>query len=112
MTIERAFLRCHPCPQAAELVTRNCEAYEAHMRDVRDYLEERLAVSLGSAEGGGQGLESAGASAFLRGAEGRGGSRPRQQAGQGWGLFGIRCRESGQRLEDGSLSQETPQVGL
>lgn len=82
------------------------------MRDVRDYLEERLAVSLGSAEGGGQGLESAGASAFLRGAEGRGGSRPRQQAGQGWGLFGIRCRESGQRLEDGSLSQETPQVGL
>ncbi|XP_004410494.1 PREDICTED: selenocysteine lyase [Odobenus rosmarus divergens] len=28
--------------KAAELVTRNCEAYEAHMRDVRDYLEERL----------------------------------------------------------------------
>ncbi|XP_063504256.1 selenocysteine lyase isoform X9 [Pongo pygmaeus] len=33
------------CPQAAELVTQNCEAYEAHMRDVRDYLEERLEVS-------------------------------------------------------------------
>ncbi|XP_054556165.1 selenocysteine lyase [Talpa occidentalis] len=30
--------------KAAELVTRNCEAYEAHMRDVRDYLEERLQV--------------------------------------------------------------------
>ncbi|XP_045875428.1 selenocysteine lyase isoform X3 [Meles meles] len=28
--------------KAAELVTRNCEAYEAHMRDVRDYLEEQL----------------------------------------------------------------------
>lgn len=28
--------------KAAELVTRHCEAYEAHMRDVRDYLEERL----------------------------------------------------------------------
>uniref|UniRef100_A0A8C9DFL9 Selenocysteine lyase n=1 Tax=Prolemur simus TaxID=1328070 RepID=A0A8C9DFL9_PROSS len=27
---------------AAELVTRHCEAYEAHMQDVRDYLEERL----------------------------------------------------------------------
>lgn len=33
------------CPQAAELVAENCEAYEAHMRGVRDYLEERLAVS-------------------------------------------------------------------
>lgn len=32
------------CPQAAELVTENCEAYEAHMRDIRDYLEERLEV--------------------------------------------------------------------
>lgn len=32
------------CSQAAELVTENCEAYEAHMRDVRDYLEERLQV--------------------------------------------------------------------
>lgn len=30
--------------QAAELVTENCEAYEAHMRGVRDYLEERLVV--------------------------------------------------------------------
>lgn len=28
--------------KAAELVTENWEAYEAHMRDVRDYLEERL----------------------------------------------------------------------
>ncbi|XP_029789399.1 selenocysteine lyase isoform X1 [Suricata suricatta] len=28
--------------KAAELVTKNGEAYEAHMRDVRDYLEERL----------------------------------------------------------------------
>ncbi|MEJ1281062.1 hypothetical protein NN561_012009 [Cricetulus griseus] len=27
---------------AAELVSENCEAYEAHMRDIRDYLEERL----------------------------------------------------------------------
>lgn len=35
----------HVCPQAAELVIQNCEAYEAHMRDVRDYLEERLEVS-------------------------------------------------------------------
>lgn len=31
--------------QAAELVSKNCEAYEAHMRDVRDYLEARLEVS-------------------------------------------------------------------
>ncbi|KAM5268637.1 selenocysteine lyase isoform 3-T3 [Hipposideros larvatus] len=30
--------------KAAELVTENCEAYEAHMRDIRDYLEERLAA--------------------------------------------------------------------
>ncbi|XP_062957192.1 selenocysteine lyase isoform X2 [Cynocephalus volans] len=28
--------------KAAELVTQNCEAYEAHMKDIRDYLEERL----------------------------------------------------------------------
>ncbi|XP_008055915.1 selenocysteine lyase [Carlito syrichta] len=28
--------------KAAELVTQNCEVYEAHMRDIRDYLEERL----------------------------------------------------------------------
>ncbi|XP_063504253.1 selenocysteine lyase isoform X3 [Pongo pygmaeus] len=35
------------CPQAAELVTQNCEAYEAHMRDVRDYLEERLEAEFG-----------------------------------------------------------------
>ncbi|XP_039084456.1 selenocysteine lyase isoform X2 [Hyaena hyaena] len=28
--------------KAAELVTKNGEAYEAHMREVRDYLEERL----------------------------------------------------------------------
>lgn len=34
-----------PCPQAAELVMENCEAYEAHMRGIRDYLEERLVVS-------------------------------------------------------------------
>lgn len=33
------------CPQAAELVAENCEAYEAHMQGVRDYLEERLVVS-------------------------------------------------------------------
>lgn len=33
------------CPQAAELVAENGEAYKAHMRGVRDYLEERLAVS-------------------------------------------------------------------
>lgn len=26
-------------------MTQNCEAYEAHMRDIRDYLEERLEVS-------------------------------------------------------------------
>ncbi|XP_059711157.1 selenocysteine lyase isoform X4 [Haemorhous mexicanus] len=31
--------------QAAELVNKNWEAYEAHMRDVRDYLEATLAVS-------------------------------------------------------------------
>ena len=28
-------------------MTKNCEAYEAHMRDVRDYLEERLLVNPG-----------------------------------------------------------------
>ncbi|XP_063196199.1 selenocysteine lyase isoform X3 [Chroicocephalus ridibundus] len=33
--------------QAAELVSKNCEAYEAHMRDVRDYLEARLEASFG-----------------------------------------------------------------
>ncbi|XP_012611130.1 selenocysteine lyase isoform X2 [Microcebus murinus] len=33
--------------KAAELVTRHCEAYEAHMRDVRDYLEERLEAAFG-----------------------------------------------------------------
>ncbi|ELK14378.1 Selenocysteine lyase [Pteropus alecto] len=33
--------------EAAELVTENCEAYEAHMRDVRDYLEERLLAEFG-----------------------------------------------------------------
>ncbi|XP_030810403.1 selenocysteine lyase [Camarhynchus parvulus] len=33
--------------QAAELVNRNWEAYEAHMRDVRDYLEAVLEASFG-----------------------------------------------------------------
>ncbi|XP_023577824.1 selenocysteine lyase isoform X2 [Octodon degus] len=33
--------------KAAELVTENCEAYEAHMQDVRDYLEERLEAEFG-----------------------------------------------------------------
>ncbi|XP_045337884.1 selenocysteine lyase isoform X3 [Leopardus geoffroyi] len=33
--------------KAAELVTKNWEAYEAHMRDVRDYLEERLLAEFG-----------------------------------------------------------------
>ncbi|XP_055964299.1 selenocysteine lyase isoform X1 [Sorex fumeus] len=33
--------------KAAELVTKNCAAYEAHMRDVRDYLEERLQAEFG-----------------------------------------------------------------
>ncbi|NWW88071.1 SCLY lyase, partial [Rhynochetos jubatus] len=33
--------------QAAELVSKNGEAYEAHMRDVRDYLEARLEASFG-----------------------------------------------------------------
>lgn len=33
--------------KAAELVTENCEAYEAHMRDIRDYLEERLEAEFG-----------------------------------------------------------------
>eukprot|EP00069_Balaena_mysticetus_P012658 bmy_21794T0 len=32
---------------AAELVAENCEAYEAHMRDVCSYLEERLAAEFG-----------------------------------------------------------------
>uniref|UniRef100_A0A8I3Q193 Selenocysteine lyase n=1 Tax=Canis lupus familiaris TaxID=9615 RepID=A0A8I3Q193_CANLF len=36
--------------KAAELVTKNCEAYEAHMRDVRDYLEERLEAVPSAAE--------------------------------------------------------------
>lgn len=43
------------CPQAAELVTENCEAYEAHMRDIRDYLEERLQVRGWPCPGTGQG---------------------------------------------------------
>ncbi|NWR64333.1 SCLY lyase, partial [Bucorvus abyssinicus] len=34
-------------PQAAELVSKNWEAYEAHMRDVRDYLEARLEATFG-----------------------------------------------------------------
>uniref|UniRef100_A0A8C6S014 Selenocysteine lyase n=1 Tax=Nannospalax galili TaxID=1026970 RepID=A0A8C6S014_NANGA len=33
--------------KAAELVTENCDAYEAHMRDIRDYLEERLEAEFG-----------------------------------------------------------------
>ncbi|XP_007941766.2 selenocysteine lyase [Orycteropus afer afer] len=33
--------------KAAELVAENCEAYEAHMRDVRDYLELRLQAEFG-----------------------------------------------------------------
>ncbi|XP_064239466.1 selenocysteine lyase isoform X3 [Aotus nancymaae] len=33
--------------KAAELVTQNWEAYEAHMRDIRDYLEERLEAEFG-----------------------------------------------------------------
>ncbi|XP_039552824.1 selenocysteine lyase isoform X3 [Passer montanus] len=33
--------------QAAELVNKNWEAYEAHMRDVRDYLEATLEASFG-----------------------------------------------------------------
>ncbi|NXT76599.1 SCLY lyase, partial [Zapornia atra] len=33
--------------QAAELVSKNWEAYEAHMRGVRDYLEARLEASFG-----------------------------------------------------------------
>ncbi|XP_010131830.1 PREDICTED: selenocysteine lyase, partial [Buceros rhinoceros silvestris] len=33
--------------QAAELVSKNWEAYEAHMRDVRDYLEARLEATFG-----------------------------------------------------------------
>ncbi|XP_072200227.1 selenocysteine lyase [Excalfactoria chinensis] len=33
--------------KAAELVSSNWEAYEAHMRDVRDYLEARLEASFG-----------------------------------------------------------------
>ncbi|NWJ11514.1 SCLY lyase, partial [Crypturellus undulatus] len=33
--------------KAAELVIKNCEEYEAHMRDVRDYLEARLEASFG-----------------------------------------------------------------
>ncbi|XP_009989024.1 PREDICTED: selenocysteine lyase, partial [Tauraco erythrolophus] len=33
--------------QAAELVSKNWEAYKAHMRDVRDYLEAKLEASFG-----------------------------------------------------------------
>uniref|UniRef100_A0A8C8VHT7 Selenocysteine lyase n=1 Tax=Pelusios castaneus TaxID=367368 RepID=A0A8C8VHT7_9SAUR len=33
--------------KAAELVNKNCEHYEAHMRKVRDYLEEKLEASFG-----------------------------------------------------------------
>ena len=36
-------------------MAENCEAYEAHMRDVRDYLEERLAVSARRGAGGAAG---------------------------------------------------------
>lgn len=45
LTVTERFPHCRlPVFQAAELVTENCEAYEAHMRGVRDYLEERLVV--------------------------------------------------------------------
>ncbi|XP_074767858.1 selenocysteine lyase isoform X3 [Athene noctua] len=37
--------------QAAELVSKNWEAYEAHMRDVRDYLEARLESCLHTRSG-------------------------------------------------------------
>ncbi|KAM6178456.1 selenocysteine lyase [Rhynchocyon petersi] len=33
--------------KAAELVIENCEAYEAHMTEIRDYLEERLQSEFG-----------------------------------------------------------------
>nr|XP_005311389.1 selenocysteine lyase isoform X6 [Chrysemys picta bellii] len=33
--------------KAAELVNKNCEDYEAHMKEVRDYLEKRLEASFG-----------------------------------------------------------------
>ncbi|XP_052048761.1 selenocysteine lyase isoform X2 [Apodemus sylvaticus] len=33
--------------KAADLVSENCETYEAHMRDIRDYLEERLEAEFG-----------------------------------------------------------------
>lgn len=35
-------------------MAENCEAYEAHMETIRDYLEERLAVSARSLEPGAQ----------------------------------------------------------
>ncbi|XP_006893573.1 PREDICTED: selenocysteine lyase [Elephantulus edwardii] len=33
--------------KAAELVSENCEVYEAHMREIRDYLEEQLQAAFG-----------------------------------------------------------------
>uniref|UniRef100_A0A8D0HPT1 Selenocysteine lyase n=1 Tax=Sphenodon punctatus TaxID=8508 RepID=A0A8D0HPT1_SPHPU len=33
--------------KAAELVNKHCEVYEAHMRNIRDYLEERLEAVFG-----------------------------------------------------------------
>uniref|UniRef100_A0A8D0HHW3 Selenocysteine lyase n=1 Tax=Sphenodon punctatus TaxID=8508 RepID=A0A8D0HHW3_SPHPU len=50
---ERNFLweiLCDTCVlalQAAELVNKHCEVYEAHMRNIRDYLEERLEAVFG-----------------------------------------------------------------
>lgn len=64
-------IKASPHPQAAELVIHNCAAYEAHMRDVRDYLEERLQV-----RGGGE-------------LQGRGRSAGEGAAGRGQGTWGY-----------------------
>lgn len=65
-------------------MAENCEAYEAHMETVRDYLEERLAVSAWSPEprrdqeqGGGSG-DSPGGDRRPR----RRGSRPSVDSGR------------------------------
>lgn len=62
-------------------MTENCEAYEAHMRAVRDYLETRLVVSGGQPRGS---RLSVGPGGFLCQQAVRKGTRdPRGQAGHG-----------------------------
>lgn len=83
------------CPQAADLVSENCETYEAHMRDIRDYLEERLEVR-GRKDTPrrhprmGQCRQHGGARHYLSVDETQSGDLGKERAGLGWKLAGIR----------------------